>query len=443
MDSVTGSRTAAETTKYKQTFYPDEAYLEHPEGCTCPDRSGACPWCKVYYDGPPEPADKLAAGTVEWQQQNVTETEGGGGKETTVSPAQQPDPRPHSPNAPATAPRSPGIRPRVVGPIQEDDDMKDMTASKTAKEIVRCECCGDEHDIDEMDENGLCPPCSSELELEAEQEFYDECPRCGKRDTERIDAEGRVSLYCGDCDQITYTFDESVKPGEPEAPEFKDFPEGHVPETSEEDKLRLKGLGVIGGKKTAAPAAVAPAAPAAPAAPPNPNVVQQQNIVRPAPVAGPGGTMVAISPGGSGEEGRPERKTIEPELPNAKYHMSAEEELLHEEETRLAGERTHAVKDWAAWEKALRRKRGGFMAVKTAGGTTFMTAGTGKTIQEAFGNAVSEAAHESGHGGYSGTIAEKSDFVLLTPPKGIKPDRYAQWVMSGPATPSPATRSRS
>ena len=39
----------SETTKYGQTFYREEADWEVPEGCTCADDSGACPWCEVYY----------------------------------------------------------------------------------------------------------------------------------------------------------------------------------------------------------------------------------------------------------------------------------------------------------------------------------------------------------------------------------------------------------
>jgi hypothetical protein len=34
--------------------------------------------------------------------------------------------------------------------------------------------------------------------------------------------------------------------------------------------------------------------------------------------------------------------------------------------------------------------------------------------QEAFRHARDEAAHESGHGGYSGTIAEKNDFTRIS-----------------------------
>jgi ssDNA-binding Zn-finger/Zn-ribbon topoisomerase 1 len=90
--------------------------------------------------------------------------------------------------------------------------------------------------------------------------------------------------------------------------------------------------GLLTGMKDAA---------AAPAAPPPPNVQQQMNLVRPqvqAP-AGPGGTTVAIMPSeedpgnGSGKQPLVKKHTVEPELPNAKYHMMGA--LVTAEEHRL------------------------------------------------------------------------------------------------------------
>ena len=52
------------------------------------------------------------------------------------------------------------------------------------------------------------------------------------------------------------------------------------------------------------------------------------------------------------------------------------------------------------------------------GATTFSTQASGKTASEAFSNAVSSAAYEYGHGGYTGSIAEKHSFVLI----GTEPD---------------------
>jgi hypothetical protein len=40
-----------EITRFGQTFYREKADRLFPEGCTCPDDSGACNWCQVYYCG--------------------------------------------------------------------------------------------------------------------------------------------------------------------------------------------------------------------------------------------------------------------------------------------------------------------------------------------------------------------------------------------------------
>ncbi len=59
------------------------------------------------------------------------------------------------------------------------------------------------------------------------------------------------------------------------------------------------------------------------------------------------------------------------------------------------------------------------------GATTFAVRSKGKTAQEAFGAAIQEATWESGHAGYTGTIAEKSSFVMIAVPAGRKPGEYA------------------
>lgn len=64
--------------------------------------------------------------------------------------------------------------------------------------------------------------------------------------------------------------------------------------------------------------------------------------------------------------------------------------------------------------------------IVTAGASTFYTVGYGATAKAAFQNAVSEAQHESGHGGYTGTIAEKSSFVTIVCPKEKTPQKYAE-----------------
>ena len=46
------------------------------------------------------------------------------------------------------------------------------------------------------------------------------------------------------------------------------------------------------------------------------------------------------------------------------------------------------------------------------GACEFSVSSKGKTAAEAFSKAVSDAQYESGHGGYSGTIAEKGSFRM-------------------------------
>ena len=56
------------------------------------------------------------------------------------------------------------------------------------------------------------------------------------------------------------------------------------------------------------------------------------------------------------------------------------------------------------------------------GASTFETMSHGKTAGEAFSAAVDAARYEYGHGGYTGTIAEKYDFALYTlPPRVMAP----------------------
>jgi hypothetical protein len=52
------------------------------------------------------------------------------------------------------------------------------------------------------------------------------------------------------------------------------------------------------------------------------------------------------------------------------------------------------------------------------GGCTFMTEAKGETAQAAFNDAVKDACFENGHGGYTGTIAEKQSFVIIPMPTG-------------------------
>ena len=59
------------------------------------------------------------------------------------------------------------------------------------------------------------------------------------------------------------------------------------------------------------------------------------------------------------------------------------------------------------------------------GATTFMTHAKGKTAKEAFLAAREEACYERGHGGYTGTIAEKDRFTMIQVPGDAHPAEYA------------------
>jgi len=49
----------------------------------------------------------------------------------------------------------------------------------------------------------------------------------------------------------------------------------------------------------------------------------------------------------------------------------------------------------------------------------------GKTAKEAFNNAVAEALYQHGHSGYTGSIAEKDSFIMISCPDGEDPENYA------------------
>lgn len=63
------------------------------------------------------------------------------------------------------------------------------------------------------------------------------------------------------------------------------------------------------------------------------------------------------------------------------------------------------------------------------GGTTFMTRARGKTAREAFDEAKAYAQHMHGHGGYTGTIAEKYSFTVINAPPGSDPRKFAQGLL--------------
>jgi len=62
------------------------------------------------------------------------------------------------------------------------------------------------------------------------------------------------------------------------------------------------------------------------------------------------------------------------------------------------------------------------------GADNFETFSAGKDAQEAFRTAVDDAAYEYGHGGYTGTIAEKRNFEVFTIPEGVTIRQLIRWL---------------
>lgn len=61
------------------------------------------------------------------------------------------------------------------------------------------------------------------------------------------------------------------------------------------------------------------------------------------------------------------------------------------------------------------------------GADEFFTQSFGKTAEEAFKSARDEALHDYGHRGYTGSIAEKQRFTLISvPPECDDPQGFAQ-----------------
>ena len=65
------------------------------------------------------------------------------------------------------------------------------------------------------------------------------------------------------------------------------------------------------------------------------------------------------------------------------------------------------------------------------GATTFDTTGTGKTVGEAFIDARERALWDHGHGGYTGTIAEKDSYVEAVLPSGVSAGVFIRALMNG------------
>ena len=53
------------------------------------------------------------------------------------------------------------------------------------------------------------------------------------------------------------------------------------------------------------------------------------------------------------------------------------------------------------------------------GAEWFVNSGEGSTVAEAFASAKAQAQYENGHGGYTGTVAEKSNYREIAVPEGM------------------------
>lgn len=60
------------------------------------------------------------------------------------------------------------------------------------------------------------------------------------------------------------------------------------------------------------------------------------------------------------------------------------------------------------------------------GATTFFDRAYGRTAQEAFDNAVRQARYEYGHRGYTGSLAEKNSFVMISLPADTTAEAFAR-----------------
>lgn len=63
------------------------------------------------------------------------------------------------------------------------------------------------------------------------------------------------------------------------------------------------------------------------------------------------------------------------------------------------------------------------------GASEFLISVKAKTAEEAFSIATKDARYEYGHGGYTGSIAEKNSFVMISVPEGKDPRNFAEELM--------------
>lgn len=62
------------------------------------------------------------------------------------------------------------------------------------------------------------------------------------------------------------------------------------------------------------------------------------------------------------------------------------------------------------------------------GAVDFTSYGFGRDAREAFIQAVQQAQYDHGHAGYTGTIAEKGSYSLISLPPRVPPTRFLSWV---------------
>jgi len=63
------------------------------------------------------------------------------------------------------------------------------------------------------------------------------------------------------------------------------------------------------------------------------------------------------------------------------------------------------------------------------GAEEFKVRAKGDTAEEAFKDAVKQAVHAHGHAGYTGTIAEKLEFVMADVPENVDSVEYVNKLM--------------
>jgi hypothetical protein len=269
--------------------------------------------------------------TVTMQNQNATIPGTPGSKEPMAVPdAIDQAPGPHSPNAPATAPRTPNIQPRIVdvpaGTVGEDA----MVASSKYAAL----------DVVFRNEQGFVTDFGARQEFVTEAGMKGGIPRYGVWQSDRSVKGGRP--------QVTFTSDDLGECKKQLGEEEGGLPSTGLPATGlrhgdpEEmwekesadvnDEVMSEAMRLLDKQGAAT----------APGQTISPNVQQNMAIQPGLQPQGNAPASVAIMPGGD-EEGVRERKTVEPELPNAKYHMSGSfyataagaEDLLAAEQSRL------------------------------------------------------------------------------------------------------------